>query len=388
MSTTELVDEMIGGVQRWLQSHHYNYWECNNVPEALFTQNKKWNALLRAFFRLCPFNLRKNSDVPITPQATVALLKAFSLSPEENFEGLKSIYSRISLLRSPMVKHFSLKQGIRIATNLYEDSSDIPTPLNTVWFGQFLLSAPPELIDEHDKKDLLVDIAQYLIEELGYKDYEEKGIYFFYGHHVTAIIYNASALISSFLIKVGVKYDINHYVELGRRGILFIITNQNDDGSWFYAAPPMRSTIDNFHQSYILQALIDVEMHLDFSIRQNIDKGIAYYRTLFINAGEFVKPIRYDKRYTPLNTWLFVKVDGRDVAEAIVFFSKYVPNREMIEGLVSYLYAKFFSKQEGYFVPEVFVYGKNRVPYIEFQSWFLYALKMLRHQINSDNFIL
>lgn len=373
-----MVDKMIESAQKWIRSHDYNYWGCNSVPDFLFTSNRKWNALIRTFFRLCPINFRKKGVFPVTPQANVALLKAFCLSTGENADDILKVYERVLQLRSPRSKYFALKQGIKIAISLYEDSPEDPTPLNTVWFGQFLLLDQSKLIGDDEKMQMLLSIAQYLTEELGHKDYGQNGIYYYYGHNFTKIVYNASALISSFLIRVGVKYENDYYIEMGRRGIKYIAVHQNDDGSWFYAAQPVRQTIDCFHQSYILQALIEVENYLDFSVRLNIEKGIAYYRTLFVEMGEYVIPLRYDKRYTPQNTWLFVKVDGRDVAEGIVFFSKYCPDSKMVDGLVSYLYTKLFNKKEGYFVPEIFVYGKNRIPYIEFQAWFLYALKNVK----------
>lgn len=92
--------------------------------------------------------------------------------------------------------------------------------------------------------------------------------------------------------------------------------------------------------------------------------------------------MRYDKRYMPHNTWLFVKVDGRDVAEALVFFTKYVPDKEMVQKLLRYTYDKFYTKKKGYMVPEIFVYGKNRIPYIEFQAWFLYAFQIVKQYYN------
>lgn len=378
MSTDEKINEMIEGLEKWLQLTDYNYWGCNNVPVYLFGSNKKWNNLIRTFFRLCPINFRGKGTFPITPQANVVLLKAFIISQKNDRDNFVKIYKRVLSLRSPKTKHFALKQGIKISISLYEDSPEDPTPLNTVWFGQSLLSDQFGLMDEEEKKQILVSIAQYLTEELGYKDFEEKGIYFYYGHHLTKIVYNASAIISSFLIKVGIRYQLNDYLRLGRLGIRFIVENQNSDGSWFYAAPPSSSTIDCFHQSYIIQALMDCEQYLDFPVRTNIDRAVDYYKTLFIKTKKYVKPVRYDKRYSPKNTWLFVQVDGRDVAEGLVFFSTYCKDSEMVKGLIDYLYAKFFNKRRGCFAPEIFVYGKNKIPYIEFQAWFLYALKKLK----------
>lgn len=382
MSIIEQNNEMIIALEKWLQSQDYNYIECNHVPEHLFGKNFKVNVLLRTLFRLCPYNFRnmtrpESGLFPLTPQSTVAMLKAFAIS--NNQEVIAKLYRRALSLRSFKTKNFALKQGIRIAVNLYENSADDPTPLNTVWLGQFLLDEYSGIIKETEKEELLFSIAAYLTEELGYIDYEEQGVYFYYGSTLKKEVYNASAIISAFLIRLGVKYEINEYIELGQRGILYICNKQNKDGSWFYAGNPERPTIDCFHQSYILQAICSVKDYLPFETAEVTAKGIAFYKTMFVEEGGYLHPVRYDKRYTPHNTWLFVKVDGRDIAEALVFFTLYTSEKEMVNRLLQYAYDKFYDKKRGYMIPERFVYGKNRIPYIEFQAWFLYAFQIVKY---------
>lgn len=382
MSIIEKTDEMIAAVENWLQSQNYSFIECNHVPDRLFGKNPKFNALLRTFFRLSPYNFRnmtrpESGLYPLTPQCLVAMLKAFAIS--NNLEVITKLYQRTLTLRSPKTKKFALKQGIRIAINLYENSADDPTPLNTVWFGQFLLDEHSGILKETEKKELLLSIAAYLTEELGYADHKEQGVYFYYGPTLKKEVYNASAIISAFLIRLGIKYKINEYIELGKRGIRYICNKQNKDGSWFYAGKPERSTIDCFHQSYILQAICSVKDYLPFDTVEVITKGTAFYKTLFVEEGGYLHPVRYDKRYTPHNTWLFVKVDGRDVAEALVFFTLYTSEKEMVNRLLRYAYDKFYDKKRGYMIPERFVYGKNRIPYIEFQAWFLHAFQIVKH---------
>lgn len=385
MQIVEMIDEMISGIEKWLESQNYNYIECNHVPEGLFGNNRKLNMLWRTFFRLCPFNMRNmrrpaSGLFPLTPQCTVALLKAYDMI--DNKMVISKLYNRALSLRSPKTKNFALKQGVRIAINLYENSADDPTPLNTVWFGQFLLNEHSEVLEEQSKRKLLYSIATYLIEELGYINHGELGIYFYYGPTLKKEVYNASAVISAFLIKVGIKYGERHFLELGQKGLQYICKKQNEDGSWFYAGQPDRPTIDCFHQSYIMQAICSVKEYLPFNTDETIKKGVKFYKTLFVNEGRWIRPLRYDKRYTPRNTWLFVKVDGRDVSEALIFFTLYHPNKEMVEKLVQYTYDEFFIKKKGYMIPEIFVYGKNHIPYIEFQAWFLYALRIVKQNIN------
>lgn len=382
MSIIEETDEMITAVENWLQSKDYSFIECNHVPSRLFGKNPKFNALLRAFFRLSPYNFRDMTRLesglyPLTPQCLVAMLKAFAIS--YNREVIAKLYQRMLTLRSPKSRNFALKQGIRIAINLYENSEEDPTPLNTVWFGQFLLDEQSGVIPEQEKRGLLLSMAAYLTEELGYADHKEQGVYFYYGPTLNKEVYNASAIVSAFLIRLGIKYKISEYIELGQRGIRYICGKQNKDGSWFYAGKPERPTVDCFHQSYILQAVCSVKDYLPFNAAEVIAKGTAFYKTLFIEERGYLRPMRYDKRYTPHNTWLFVKVDGRDIAEALVFFTLYKPEKVMVTRLLRYAYDKFFDKKNGYMIPERFVYGKNRIPYIEFQAWFLYAFQIVKH---------
>lgn len=81
------LDEMISGIKSWLVKHDYNYIECNDVPTCLYVENQKINVLIRTFFRLCPINVRnmklkEGQLFPITPQANVALLKAYSIEKD------------------------------------------------------------------------------------------------------------------------------------------------------------------------------------------------------------------------------------------------------------------------------------------------------------------
>ncbi|ATR90490.1 hypothetical protein CS544_04860 [Porphyromonas gingivalis] len=378
------IEEMICSLERWFSQRDYWYIECNHVPECLLGKKPRVNMLLRTIYRLNPINLRPQASMdacPLTPQTQVALLKAYNLSGHVGI--VRYIYKRVFELISPQTRNFALKQGIRISTNLYENSPETPTPLNTVWFGQFLLDTEDRIIPKAQKQNLLLSICRYLVEELGYQDYGGQGVYFYYGPTLTKVIYNASALISAFLLRVGHIYSMKEYSDLGFRGISYIVNNQNEDGSWFYAAPPERSSIDCFHQSYVLQALHSAKEFSPELVSDAIRRGEDYYRSMFVRKGNYIIPIRYDKRFTPHNTWLFQKLDGRDIGEALIYFSRYSYDQQMLEGLLTYLYQEMYLPKRGYIAPEIFIYGRNRIPYSEFQAWYLYALYVVQSTIKA-----
>ena len=373
------VEEMICSLEHWFFKRDYRYIECNHVPASLFGKNPKVNMILRTIYRLSSINLRPKTSIdnsPLTPQTQVALLKAYNLS--NNLNVTKYLFERIQELVSPQTRNFALMQGIRISINLYENCPETPTPLNTVWFGQFLLDVPKQIITEDERKSSLLSICRYLVEELGYQDYGDNGIYFYYGPTLTKIIYNASAIISAFLIQVGHRYNIEQYSALGFRGISYIVNKQNDDGSWFYAASPEVPSIDCFHQSYVLQALHSAKELYPELVTNAIHRGEEYYRSMFTNKNRYIIPSRYDKRFTPRNTWLFQRLDGRDISEALIYFSRDSYDGQMLKGLIEYLSEKMYLPKSGYIAPEIFIYGRNRIPYSEFQAWYLYALYVVK----------
>lgn len=181
MYDMDKLNQMIDGLNSWLKSVDYRYIECNYVPNYLFTRSENFNSIIRNIFRLFPFNIRifNKDSVPFTPQTIVALLKAFSII--KNDEIINKLYQRALDLRSKKTCNFALKQGIQISIRLYENSPEDPTPLNTVWFGQFLLDDESGVIADIERQNLLYSISNYLINELGYIDHGDQGVYFYYG---------------------------------------------------------------------------------------------------------------------------------------------------------------------------------------------------------------
>ena len=378
MTESEKLKIMIESLKKWLLENDYNYFQCNDVPPSLFTKNHGVNVFLRTFFRMCPVNFRSCKNIPFTPQGIVSLLKAYLIIDDEKV--IQKLFSRALKLRSAKSKNFSLKQGTRIAINLYENSEEDPTPLNTVWFGQALLDDSRNRINPEQKESILKSISDYLTDELGYEDHGAKGIYFYYGYTFKKEIINASAQISSFLIKVGHRYNCRKYIELGERGINYVISRQNDDGSWFYASKPERLTIDNFHQGYMLESLSSCRSLLSFDISDTINKGINYYTSsLFHIKKEEVIPVRYDKRFTPHNTWLFQKADSRDISTALEIFSLYYKDKKRIDGLVNYVYNNLFDKRKGVIACEKGLFWTNKIPYLEFEGWMLYSFMLVKN---------
>ena len=119
-----------------------------------------------------------------------------------------------------------------------------------------------------------------------------------------------------------------------------------------------------------------------FDVSNVLLKGEEYYKTLFIDKGGRLNPLRYDSRYMPHNTWAFMKIDSRDISEAIIYYSVYQPNKNMVLSLLSYVEDMLLDTKVGGIYPDIFIYGKNRNKYTEAQGWMLYALAIARQYIS------
>jgi len=130
----------------------------------------------------------------------------------------------------------------------------------------------------------------------------------------------------------------------------------------------------------MLESLSSCRSLLSFDISDTINKGINYYTSsLFHIKKEEVIPVRYDKRFTPHNTWLFQKADSRDISTALEIFSLYYKDKKRIDGLVNYVYNNLFDKRKGVIACEKGLFWTNKIPYLEFEGWMLYSFMLVKN---------
>jgi hypothetical protein len=235
------------------------------------------------------------------------------------------------------------------------------------------------------KRDLLNSISNYIITELGYKDYGPKGLYFYYGPTVQKEIYNASAIMSSFLIRTGEYLKDNRIIMYGEKGLLYILSKQNEDGSWFSNEDNEKSYIDNFHSLFIVNALLDCKNFTKISLSETINKAIIYIENKFLIVRNDRLIIRhFDIRFLPKNSSVIQKVDARDIASAIILYSKHNYSEDRLILLIKFLFQYFYKKDDGYFYCEKTWFWTNKIPYIEIQAWVIYSLSILVYKCNES----
>jgi hypothetical protein len=113
-------------------------------------------------------------------------------------------------------------------------------------------------------------------------------------------IHNANMLGASLLARTGKLNGDPEYVRTAKSAMEYSCSRQLPDGAWWYGEAPKYHWIDNFHTGYNLESLdMYVEATGDTDYRENLEKGLVYYkRNFFEESG---RPKYYHTRAYPVD---------------------------------------------------------------------------------------
>lgn len=127
-----------------------------------------------------------------------------------------------------------------------------------------------------------------------------------------AKVVNASAYRAYLLTRAAHDLSEPRYAETARRNLRYVLSAQNEDGSWPYATDGVRPFVDHFHTCFILKALVKIQkLTGDGSCWPAIDRGVAYYLDNLFDEEGLPRPFSRKPRITVYRRELY------DYAECI-----------------------------------------------------------------------
>lgn len=181
------------------------------------------------------------------------------------------------------------------------------TPLITT--TPYVYEAFSEVYDL-DKKNEWYDIMMSIAEHarIDIKDFEVSpgATSCSYTPDDTGGVINASAYRALLLTAASLRFSNEHYWQVAKRNINFVLQYQLSNGSWPYSIDGTRDFIDHFHTCFVLKALAKIELLTGHDgCRKAIDKGIEYYvKNLFDDHG-LPKPFAKSPRLTVYKNELY-----------------------------------------------------------------------------------
>lgn len=203
---------------------------------------------------------------------------------------------------------------------------------------------------------------------------DDHQLWYSYNFHKENEIYNATAKVGKFF---ALLTDLNKdagLVEKIEKILNYLYAKQRPDGSWAYGEKI--SYTDGFHTAFVLEAIWYMLKVVENSKYQDMfRKGLQHYKSrMFKSSGQ---PLYFHPDYRPSDIrGYLVQTDIRDCAMAIVLFAK-LGEREQLEKVFNWTTRNMYNRKTGHFYFYKNRFWRNKIQFIRWQAWMLYALSYL-----------
>lgn len=173
-------------------------------------------------------------------------------------------------------------------------------------------------------------------------------------------VVNASAYRAFLLTKAGIELSEPRYLEVAKRNLNFVLSSQNENGSWYYAMDGVRDFIDHFHTCFVLKALTKID-HLTGSDHNSsaIARGVSYYVKNLVDANGLPLPFSKRPRLT------VYKREAYDYAECINLGALLLGQFDDLDRILSTTAEDVFARWQrpnGSFRSRELLFGWDNVP--------------------------
>jgi hypothetical protein len=173
-------------------------------------------------------------------------------------------------------------------------------------------------------------------------------------------VINASAYRSFLLTKAGIELSEQRYLDIAKRNLNFVLSAQNNDGSWYYATDGTRDFVDHFHTCFVLKALVKIgQLTGSTECRNAIERGIQYYLANLIDGDGLPKPFSKAPRLT------LYSHESYDYAEcinlAVLLNGRFPEQERVLSSVVADVLARW-RKRDGSFRARQLLLGWDDVP--------------------------
>jgi rhamnogalacturonyl hydrolase YesR len=187
-------------------------------------------------------------------------------------------------------------------------------------------------------------------------------------------IHNASMLAAGAIIRAMSYQRNNELIDFAMKAAKFTASHQNDDGSFYYWAPPdqLNYMIDNYHTGFVLEGFWNVIKYGDDQeFKKVYDVGMKYYyEELFTDN---IPKLTKHKTYP---------IDIQSCAQSIISFSVDVENKRyfrLAHEVAQFTNENMFLNKNSHFAYKLFEIGRlDESYYIRWgDAWMIRALALI-----------
>ena len=173
-------------------------------------------------------------------------------------------------------------------------------------------------------------------------------------------VINAAAYRSFLLTSASQVFENDDYWKIAERNLNFVLENQNQDGSWYYAIDGVRDFVDHFHTCFVMKALAKIHSLTGHErCLEALTKGVDYYLENLFGRDGLPKPFSKAPRLTVYERELY------DCAESInlclLLRDRFPQLKTKVETVVAGI-LKEWIKPDGSFRSRRLLWGWDNVP--------------------------
>lgn len=247
-----------------------------------------------------------------------------------------------------------------------------PNSIASVFCGEALLDQA-EVFGDSEAEEMACSVAEFFVRRLNRPVDTPSHLCFSYTPENQTVIFNTSALVGAFLVRVAKRTGNRDFGSQARRVMQFLVDSQQPDGSWYYGASRRQNWVDGFHTGYNLCALLNYQRYVgDSSFDRSLQEGLEFYRrTMFTSEGI---PKYFDRGLYP--------IDIHCCAQGLIVLSEFSARRndtrEQAYRVLQWT-LKHMQSVEGWFYYQRHRFWVNRTPFMRWaQAWMFHALSRFR----------
>lgn len=379
-------------LDNWAKVHEYKSYDlCDVTSQPIYlklstVKNKMigGNYVTYPFFYLAKKKsnkLRKifNIEPQKYPQAQSIIARAYlkmyhTIDDQIYFEEAKALLEWLRQVRNPEYSHSGWGQPYDWYSGKVIPANTPRTTVTSQVSHAFLDMY--ETTNDDQYLQVAIDTCHFYLNEMNWDTDVDGDICFPYTTRDTYHIHNANILAASVLIRTWNYCGEETFLEYGIKSLQFTVKHQNEDGSWYYWAPPdpIKGKIDNYHTGFVLESISVIKRYLGsrFSNDDTYERGVRYYISQFFKDG--IIP-----QMTPDNVY---PIDIQSCAQSIITLSEinseFPETIEQMTRVCDWTIENMYDP-EGYFYYRIYTDGTvDKNQYIRWgESWMLRALSVL-----------
>lgn len=215
-----------------------------------------------------------------------------------------------------------------------------------------------EYTKEQKYLDIAEDVCKLFMNDFNYEPNQDGNFCLSYTSIDNYHIHNASMLAASLICRVAKITESEELFSFGKKLVDFTLSYQNEDGSFYYWAPPnkLNFMIDNYHTGFVLESLYTISK----------DCYSNKYRKAYERGRDYYYKELFDGPVPKLSTKNKYPIDIQSCAQSIITFSQDKNDEKFnlkAKEVANYTIDEFFLRDKNHFAYRLYKNGKKDTSY-------------------------